>query len=53
MGLKSDIKKAINLNTKFTAIKVYKPVIDCEDMYEEYTMWVEIKMKKKYVRKKK
>ena len=52
MGLKSDIRKAINTNTKFTVVQVYKPYIDSEDMRGEYTMTIEVRMKKKYVRKK-
>jgi hypothetical protein len=48
--LKSEIRKAVNNNTKYTAIKVWNPVID-EYMSDEITMTIEINVRKKQVKK--
>jgi hypothetical protein len=46
MALKSAIKKAITANTKYTAVKVWKPEIS-ENYAGEMTMTLEITIRKK------
>lgn len=44
--LKSDIRKAINTNTKYTTIKVWRPEIH-ENMAGEIWMTIEIEVRKR------
>jgi hypothetical protein len=46
MSLKREIKKAINQNTRYTAIKVWKPEYE-ENMAGEGTLIFEVSVKKK------
>ena len=46
MALKSELKKAITANTKYVAVKVWKPEVD-ENFAGEMTMRIEITVRKK------
>lgn len=45
-SLKSEIKKAITNNSKYTAGRVWKVEVT-ENLAEEMTMWIEVSVKKK------
>jgi hypothetical protein len=52
MAFKSELKRVITANTKYTAVKVWKPEIS-ENFMGEMTMMLEISVRKKRKKKKK
>jgi hypothetical protein len=53
MSFKSEIKKAITANTKYTAVKVWKPEIEDSGLLggEETVMTIEVTVRKKKPKK--